>query len=52
MAVPGSDNVGGLVGYNHSSGSIIASYATGAANGGDGIDSVGGLVGGNEWQLS
>ena len=39
----GFDYVGALVGYN--SGSIVASYATGAANGGAGDDKVGGLVG-------
>ena len=38
--------VGGLVGYQGGSGSITASYATGAADGGGGDgDSVGGLVG-------
>ena len=40
--------VGGLVG-EQSDGSIRASYATGPAAGGDGVDSVGGLVG---WQES
>ena len=46
MAVTGSDDsVGGLVGQQ-TGGSITASYATGAAAGGDGdSDSVGGLVG-------
>ena len=39
----GNDDVGGLVGF--SSGEIIASYATGNADGGSGNDSVGGLVG-------
>ena len=37
------DRVGGLVGRNN--GEIIASYATGNADGGSGNDSVGGLVG-------
>ena len=37
--------VGGLVGLNRAS--IVASYATGAANGGAGDDRVGGLVGWN-----
>ena len=41
----GFDYVGALVGLN--SGSIVASYATGAANGGAGDDKVGGLVGVN-----
>ena len=41
------DNVGGLVG-RQAGGKIIASYATGSADGGEGnSDSVGGLVG---WQ--
>ena len=39
----GFDNIGALVGIN--GGSIVASYATGAANGGVGSDNVGGLVG-------
>ena len=44
-----TDNVGGLVGRQEG-GKIIASYATGSANGGDGpTDSVGGLLG---WQNS
>ena len=42
-SVLGFDFVGALVGIN--SGSIVASYATGAANGGAGDDDVGGLVG-------
>ena len=39
--------VGGLVGYHQ--GKIIASYATGAVNGGNGNDTVGGLVGFNHY---
>ena len=50
MAVAGNDNVGGLVGRN--SGEIIASYATGDADGGGGTDNVGGLVGGVAARLS
>ena len=45
----GFDFVGALVGVN--GGSIVASYATGAANGGAGNDKVGGLVGYNEGSI-
>ena len=46
------DNVGGLVGYNND-GTIIASYATGTADGEDGIgDRVGGLVGWNRGTIT
>ena len=49
MAVGDSDRVGGLVGRNFD-GTITASYATGAVNGGDGGgDDVGGLVGWNKF---
>ncbi len=43
------DIVGGLAGFN--SGEIIASYATGTANGGAGGDIVGGLVGFNSGEI-
>ena len=39
----GINRVGGLAGYND--GEIIASYATGSADGGAGVSTVGGLVG-------
>ena len=41
------DRVGGLVGFTGAGGtnSVLASYATGAVNGGAGADKVGGLVG-------
>ncbi len=42
--VNGSDNAGGLVGYNYASGEIDRSYATGSVSGGDFL---GGLVGEN-----
>ena len=45
----GFDDVGALVGFN--GGSIVASYATGAANGGVGNDKVGGLVGWNRGSI-
>ena len=45
----GFDYVGALVSWN--SGSISASYATGAVNGGGGSDAVGGLVGYNEGSI-
>ena len=41
----GPNYIGGLVGSLSSSGSITASYARGAVNGGAGSDSIGGLVG-------
>ena len=49
-SIPGSINVGGLVGRNN--GTITASYATATANGtSGGSDNVGGLVGGNQFRI-
>ena len=42
----GADSIGGLVGIV-TSGSIIASYATGTVTGGSGVDIIGGLIGSN-----
>ena len=45
VASPGSNYVGGLVGYVGTNGTIQNSYATGNITGGAGDDNVGGLVG-------
>ena len=45
-------DIGGLAGYNTTDGSITASYATGAAIGGNETDYIGGLVGRNDGNIT
>ena len=47
--VSGKENVGGLVGINHSNGEILASYATSRVSG---EDDMGGLVGDNRGKIT
>ena len=48
----GTNQIGGLVGWNSDDGNISASYATGDVNDGAGPDEIGGLVGLNDGNIS